>query len=106
MLNRSVYKKLLDWKKNSKGKTLLIDGARQTGKTFLIEQFAKAEYPDYVKVDFLENSSAATYLADAKSANQVIEALGLLTGKAINHEKTLIFFDEVQKAQNLVTLSK
>lgn len=106
MLNRSMYKKLLDWKKNSKGKTLLIDGARQTGKTFLIEQFAKAEYPDYAKVDFLENSSASTYLADAKSANQVIEALGLLTGKAINHEKTLIFFDEVQKAQNLVTLSK
>ena len=106
MLERDAYSILLDWKQNSKKKALLIDGARQIGKTYLIDKFAQHEYSDYIKVDFLADDAAATTLASAKSSQQVIEMLSLISGKRLVPGKTLVFFDEVQEAQSLVTFSK
>jgi len=52
-MKRKIYNKLLDWKKNEGGKTaLLIDGARRVGKSFIVEEFAKAEYKSYILIDF------------------------------------------------------
>lgn len=106
MLRRAMYETLLAWKKSSDKKALLIDGARQIGKTFLIEEFARQEYGDYIKVDFLADDGAAAYFAEAKSAQQVIDGLTLISGKKAIPGNTLVFFDEVQEAQNLVTFSK
>ena len=105
MFERAAYSTLMDWKQNNRNKALLIDGARQIGKTYLIEHFAQNEYRNWIKVDFLTDSSAARTLAAAQSTQQVIEALSLITGKRIS-SGTLVFFDEVQEAQNIVTLSK
>lgn len=105
MLERLAYDSLKRWKSSARRKVLLVDGARQTGKTYLIESFAQAEYDDYVKVDFLRDETAAELLSGAKSSTQVLERVSLLADKALR-SGTLLFFDEVQKAQNIVTLSK
>ena len=52
-MKRKIYNKLLEWKEKGAGKTaLLIDGARRVGKSYIVEQFAKAEYESYCIIDF------------------------------------------------------
>ena len=106
MLERDAYAALLDWKRTQHHKALLVTGARQVGKTFLIEQFAQKEYRDCVKVDFLRDEPAARALATAGSAQEVVETIGILQGRRLLPGQTLVFFDEVQEAPNIVTLSK
>lgn len=90
---------LEDWKDNDFDKALLVSGARQIGKTFLIEDFARREFEDYVKVDFLRDDAASTALSSATDARQTVEALSLLTGKQVTPRRTLVFLDEVQEAK-------
>ncbi len=94
MLERLAYGSLKRWKSSARRKVLLVDGARQTGKTYLIESFAQAEYDDYVKIDFLRDETAAELLSGAKSSTQVLERVSLLADKALR-SGTLLFFDEV-----------
>ena len=105
MLERAAYQTLLDWKHSTPKKALLVDGARQIGKTFLIEEFAKNEYPGHITIDFIKDSQTAELLGTAKNPRQVIERLSLLAGKEVV-PGTLVFFDEVQCAPNIVTFSK
>ncbi len=114
MLERFAYKKLLDWKKtNAKAaqkKALLVSGARQIGKTFLIEQFAKKEYAHYIKIDFTEDETAIERFAQVKNSNDAFELLSLYNSlynnQNFNAAQTLIFLDEVQECKNLITFSK
>lgn len=106
MLARDAYGALVDWKRNNRQKALLVDGARQVGKTFLIEEFGGREYRNCVKVDFLRDDAAAKVLAAARNAQEAIEAIGILQGSELVPGETLVFFDEVQEAPNIVTLSK
>lgn len=106
MIARDAYADLLKWKTTGQNKALLVDGARQIGKTYLIEAFAKQEYADYIKVDFLRDDAASRALAGATNAQQVIEVLALISGKPVELGHTLIFLDEVQEAPNIVTFSK
>ena len=105
MLERKAYDKLSKWKLEMPDKALLVDGARQVGKTFLIEEFARREFDDYVKVDFLRDEQAQA-IAQSSSMHDLVERLSLMVGHEIVPGKTLVFLDEVQEAQNLVTLSK
>ena len=106
LLKRMAYDALLRWKAAAKRKVLLVDGARQIGKTFLIEEFARNEYASYIKIDFLNDARAVELLGKAQDARQVVEMVSLISGKPLGDRKTLLFFDEVQKAQNIVTISK
>lgn len=105
VLWRKAYRKLLEWKSDSNDKALLVDGARQIGKTFLIEEFAKNEFDDFVEVDFLRDEHAG-YLAHATSSDDLIDRLSLMAGHEVSPGKTLVFLDEVQEAPNILTLSK
>lgn len=106
MLERNAYDMLTKWKQDADGTALLVDGARQIGKTFLIEEFARREFPSFIKVDFIEDSQLATTLAAATNVRQAVEALTLASGRRVVPGETLVFLDEVQEAQNLITLSK
>lgn len=106
MLERNAYSSLLQWKRSNCGKVLLVDGARQVGKTYLVEEFAHREYPHLVKVDFLRDDVAAAALSRARSADEAIEAISILHGTKLVPGDTLVFLDEVQEAPSIVTLSK
>lgn len=106
MIERDAYGELLSWKRSNDGKALLVDGARQVGKTYLVEELGKREYPDFVKVDFLRDTQASRTLSGAQNAQEVIESIGLIVGKRLVPGQTLVFFDEVQEAPDIVTYSK
>jgi predicted AAA+ superfamily ATPase len=70
MLRRSVYDQLLDWKSNNHQKALLVDGPRQVGKTYLLEEFGRREYRDLVKIDFLRDEDAQRRFGSVRSAER------------------------------------
>lgn len=105
MLKRKMYEKLLSWKQAEKRKVLLLFGARQTGKTFIVEEFARSEYKHFVKVDFRRDAEAARLLSAATSAEDLVSRLSLVAGGIA--DGSLVFFDEVQEfGKEVVTLSK
>ncbi len=106
MFKRNAYKDLLDWKSTEGHGALLVTGARQIGKTFLVKEFAEREYSAHVTVDFIEDSTARARYAAAKSADQVMDLLSLELGSPMVPGDTLVFFDEVQAAPEIVTFSK
>ena len=106
MLKRKAYKDFLEWKNSPGHGALLVAGARQIGKTFLIEEFARNEYATYVKIDFIEDRQARQRYAGVADAEQLVDLLTLEIGRELVSGDTLIFFDEVQQMPEIVTLSK
>ncbi len=95
-MKRILYEKLLDWKRDSNRKPLLLQGARQVGKTYLINQFGNTEYSNLVYLNFEQNPNLSTFFKDDLQPARIIENIGLYLGQAIQAENTLIFFDEIQ----------
>lgn len=98
-MKRKIYTELINWKKNSAGKTaLLIDGARRVGKSYIAEDFAKAEYKSYILIDFNRVGDEVkelfvNYLNDLDMLFMYLS--GYYNTKLYEHE-SLIIFDEVQ----------
>lgn len=99
MFKRKIYDKLLEWKKESEGKTaLLIEGARRIGKSTVVEEFAKNEYESYILIDFSIASKATIQLFDDISdLNYIFLQLQLQFKTDLIERRSLIIFDEVQK---------
>ena len=99
IMERKIYKKLVEWKENSKGKTaLLIDGARRVGKSYIVEKFAKENYKSHIIIDFNKVSKDVKdlfeyYLNDMDSLFLYLS--NYFNIKLYEHE-SLIVFDEVQ----------
>lgn len=95
---RKIYNQLVQWKKESNGKSaLLIEGARRIGKSTIVEEFAKNEYEDYLLLDFAQESDQI--LENFKNIGDLktfFRNLFLLKGKELASRKSLIIFDEVQ----------
>lgn len=109
MLKRSVYASLWEWKERERRTVLLVDGARQIGKTYLIRQFVDEAYKQYVHIDFLADDSMRQRFARVSSAQEAIDLLLLSASRPITfdvNERALVFFDEVQVVPEIVTLSK
>lgn len=96
-MERSFYKKLLDWKKSSQRKPLILRGARQVGKTYLLKAFAKKEYSDYVYLNFDEEPNLSSFFQENLSPERIIKELKIYFKKIINPGSTLIIFDEIQE---------
>ncbi len=106
MLKRKMTERIRSWEIAMPRKALLILGARQTGKTFIVRSYAAERRAPFVEVNFLEDKDDAEFLSAATSAKELLSRLSLITGHSIE-PGTLIFFDEIQQAgQNAVTLSK
>lgn len=99
MFKRKIYDKLLEWKKESEGKTaLLIEGACRIGKSTVVEEFAKNEYESYILIDFSIASKATIQLFDDISdLNYIFLQLQLQFKTDLIERRSLIIFDEVQK---------
>jgi len=106
MLKRKAYSKLEFWKENKTKQALLVTGARQVGKTYLIKKFAAQHYDNYIEFNLVENADARASLAQATSAEDFMFRVSVLASKPLTPKRTLIFIDEVQEAPELVTLIK
>ena len=97
-MKRKLYQSLVAWKYSDRRKPLILRGARQTGKTYLLKEFAINEYANYVYVNFEDNSGMSDALKEDIGAERILEYLGILSGQTIVPEKTLIIFDEIQSS--------
>lgn len=106
MLKRKMLDTLKAWSAGSKKKALILLGARQTGKTFIVREFAKQAYDSFIEVNFLEDLQAGPFLSAAESAEDLTSRLSMISDGPFKG-KTLVFFDEVQaQGKEAVTLSK
>lgn len=87
-------------------RALLVEGARQTGKTFTIRQVGKECFEQFVEINFYEQSDAVAIVNESKSAKDLLMRLSVLTKKSLIPGKTLIFFDEVQECKEILTAIK
>ncbi len=103
MLHRKIYEHIETFYKNRPRKALMIVGARQVGKSYIVEEFSKAHYESFIKMDFIEHPDYISALAGAKSTQDVLLRLSALFGDRMIPGKTMIFFDEVQECKELIT---
>lgn len=96
-MKRTVYKKLLEWKQKRIRKPLLLHGARQVGKTWLMKEFGKNEYENTVYINFDNNKTAKEIFKIDYDIKRIISALKILSREPVNTESTLIIFDEIQE---------
>ena len=96
-MKRKAIEQLLVWKNNADRKPLVLKGARQVGKTWLMEEFGSLYYEDTFYFNFDEEDELKSIFETNKNPYRIIELLGLIKGKKILPQKHLIIFDEVQE---------
>ncbi len=105
-MQRLFEKKLLDWKNSGMKKPLMVVGARQIGKTYIIEKFAKENFEQYLYFNLEKNSEIRNIFESTIDDKKIISALELFLNKKIDIEKTILFFDEVQVSENFIVSLK
>lgn len=98
VFQRKIYRKLLEWKQESEGRTaLLVEGARRVGKSTVVEEFAKNEYKSYILIDFSRASREVKGLfEDISDLDYIFLRLQLIFNVDLHERNSLIIFDEVQ----------
>lgn len=102
---REAIRQLYEWKDKKNRKPLIIKGARQVGKTWLMKQFAKEAFPKHVYINFEDNELLKNIFEKDFDINRIVLALQLETGVVID-ENTLILFDELQESPRGITALK
>lgn len=94
---RNLIEKLREWKRKSNRKPLILNGARQVGKTYLLQEFGRLEYSQTAYVNLEHNNEVATIFASDYDIPRIIRSLSALMNMHIEAENTLIIFDEIQE---------
>ena len=97
---RKAMGDLRAWKVSSRRKPLVLRGARQVGKTWLINEFANNAYDDYIYISFDKDADAVGIFDETKDPKLILQRLALIRGKSILPERTLIILDEIQECPN------
>ena len=105
-MEREIIKDLKKWKEAKNRKPLIIHGARQVGKTYIIKKFGKENYDNIIYVNFETNQEFSSQISDSIDVKYVINKLELFFGEKILPEKTLFFFDEIQANERALTSLK
>lgn len=107
MLERKIQDQLRAWKDRSDKKSLIVQGARQVGKTYAVERFARDSYPETVAINFKETPSAATIFEGDLTVDRMVQALRFRYPECeVAPGKTLIFLDEIQECPEAITSLK
>lgn len=107
MLKRKLSEELRNWVKTKNRKCLIVQGARQTGKTFTIEKFAEERYEETVEINFKQTPSASEIFSGDLTVDNMVMAMRFrFPDKKVVPEKTLIFLDEIQECQEAITSLK
>lgn len=107
MLKRKIDKQLLAWKNNKDHKCLVVQGARQVGKTFSIREFGNSNYEELLEINFKKTPSAAQIFSGDLDVNSIIMAMRFrFPDMSIRPGSTLIFLDEIQECPEAITALK
>ena len=103
---RTAFEKLCKWKERKNRKPLIIEGARQVGKTWLMKEFGKQAYEDTVYINFDSNSKMAELFSADLNTERLIMGIEIYIGRKINPENTLLIFDEIQEVPRALSALK
>ena len=106
MLRRKAIERFRFWKEHKTKQALLVTGARQVGKSYLIDEFARQNYPHVVSFDFVKNPAAAKALAEAGDAADFAFRVSVLSQEPLVPGKTVVVFDEIQACPEVLTYVK
>lgn len=105
-MRRSLYKELLKWKNSASRKPLILQGARQVGKTWLMQEFAKNEFEEVAYLNFESSARLQSIFVDDFDVQRIVSILEIEVNRPIVPGKTLIIFDELQAAEKGLTALK
>lgn len=105
-LKRNAIQDLIQWKSSEERKPLVMRGARQVGKTWLMKEFGQNYYDSYVYFNFDEEDELKSIFEANKNPHRIIELLSMIAGEKILPEKTLVVFDEIQECPEALNTLK
>ena len=105
-LKRNAIAELVRWKNSAERKPMVLKGARQVGKTWLMKEFGENYYDSFVYFNFDEEEELKSIFKANKNPHRIIELLSMICSEKINPEKTLIIFDEIQECPEALNTLK
>ena len=102
-MERKIYNNLLEWKKNSIKTPLMIIGARQIGKTYIIKEFCQKEFEKNIYINLLDNPQIVDLFEQSIPTEEKFTKMQWILNTEIDLEKTIIFFDEIQLSEKLIS---
>lgn len=106
MINRKITKSLERMYESGGKFALLVDGARQVGKTFIIREFARTHYDVFIEINFIKMKGAVEIFENVEDEKDILVKISALTKRKLEKGRTLVFLDEVQKCPEAVTYVK
>ena len=103
---RYAIEDLRNWKHKKNRKPLIIEGARQVGKTWIMKEFGRQEYQNIVYINFDSNARVAELFSADLNTQRILRGIEIYVGKKIDPENTLIIFDEVQEVPKALSSLK
>ncbi len=105
-LQRDSIATLCKWKDSHNRKPLILQGARQVGKTWLLKEFGRTNFDDVAIFNFDETPELKQFFSSTKDVKRILENLSLVHGKTIQPKRTLIIFDEIQECNDALNTLK
>ena len=105
-MKRNAMQALINWKNDPERKPLILRGARQVGKTWLMKEFGQTCYANYVYFNFDEEDELKSIFQANKNPHRIIELLSMISGEKIQPGETLILFDEIQECPEALNTLK
>ena len=105
-MERKIEQELILWKNSTSRQPLVLHGARQVGKTFIVKKFANEHYNNFVYLNFESNSRLQAVFENDLSPARILLELSVMMGVKINKHTTLLFFDEIQACERALTSLK
>lgn len=105
-MKRKFYNVLMDWKNKNINTPLMVVGARQIGKTYIIDEFCKNEFEDYIYINLMEKQSIVKIFEEDSDFETKIRKLELELNRKIFTEKTVLFIDEIQESEKAISSLK
>lgn len=105
-IERKLFHKLSEWKTSGLRKPLILRGARQTGKTWLLKEFAEKEFENYAYFNFEEQPELKQFFSNTKDVKRIIQNLSLVHGRSIEPGKSLLILDEIQECNEALNSLK
>jgi uncharacterized protein len=105
-IKRRILQKLITWKADKNRKPLVLQGARQVGKTYLLKHFGASEFESFAYFNFDEQPELNQFFTGTKDVKRILGNLSLVNGSPILPQKTLIIFDEIQESNDALNSLK
>jgi predicted AAA+ superfamily ATPase len=105
-MRRKIEAILSKWNRSREPLPLILLGARQTGKTYILDDFCKRNFENYVYLNFFENADYSSFFQNSLNAQNILSNIGLYLGKKIDIENTVLFFDEIQECEQAIASLK